>query len=96
MFEINEILMLFCETSLEYTLRADYSGRDMFGRECIGIVCQDALSMMADLTEYIASFDEILNIRQALGRICTDSMGMDTIVYFPDITNQKRREREER
>ncbi|MCI8363928.1 MAG: hypothetical protein HFG34_03115 [Eubacterium sp.] len=85
MFEINEILMLFGETSTEYTLRADYSGRGMFGRECIGIVCQDALSMMVDLTEYISTFD-VININQKLGRICSDSMGMDTIVYFPDIT----------
>lgn len=89
--EINEILMLFGEVFEEYTIHIDYSGRGMFGKACIGFCCSSPYSILVDLTEYISTF-EVMNIRQKLGRICIDSMGMDKIVYFPDITISKREE----
>lgn len=88
MHEMIEILELFGKVFDEYSLCTDYSGRGMFGRECVGICCQEPLSMLVDLTEYISTF-EVMDIRAKLGRICSDSMGLDTIVYFPDLVRKK-------
>jgi hypothetical protein len=48
----------------------DYSGRGMFGRTCVGIVCPDPHKVIAEV-----------GIKGAK----TDSMGLDSIVYWPNI-----------
>ena len=62
-------------------VREDYSGRGMYGAGCFGIVAE--------------SLDEVVPIlRKALGdtpaldlleAMTTDSMGLDTIYYFPGV-----------
>jgi len=55
----------------------DYSGRGMFGRQCPGIVCNDA-------TEVIE-----LCALKGLRKSSQDSMGLQVIVYFPSIIKDK-------
>jgi hypothetical protein len=54
-----------------------YSGRGMFGKSCVGIVCEDA-------TECIESAAG-LGIRGAK----TDNMGKRMIVYWPSISDDE-------
>ena len=67
----DQIIALADELGGEVQL--DYSGRGMFGAQCLGIVCEDS--------------EEI--IRNALGRGLprgkVDSMGKRKIVYWPEI-----------
>lgn len=71
-----------------------YSGRGMFGKECVGVeIPQDesALALAAKLV--LAVFDEdgdeeAYNFTSDLAdlRVSEDAMGLDAIVYFPRIT----------
>jgi len=60
------------EVAEEYDgkVRTNYSGRGMCGRTCYGIVTNDPNSVIS-----------AVGIRGA----CTDSMGLDTIVYWPSV-----------
>lgn len=70
----------FCENSGgKYGFYRDYSGRMMFGRECVGVVCKDAVQAAADLAGYLSG------LGLSLGRTCRDEMGVGEILYFPDI-----------
>lgn len=51
-----------------------YSGRGMFGRGCPGIVYKSA---------------DGVRFPPSLGRASTDSLGLDRIVYFPSITDNR-------
>lgn len=64
--------MIISKLYTEATLRINYSGRNMYGRSCFGIVADDP----AEVIELAA----IVGIRGAQ----TDSMGRSTIVYWPD------------
>ncbi|AFM10457.1 hypothetical protein PIS_068 [Saccharomonospora phage PIS 136] len=80
-------------------IRTDYSGRGMAGDTCLGIVVDDytnatqvgAALMMLVLAEKQDNddFDALYDgddLLEVLGRTRTDSMGLDQIVYWPDIT----------
>ena len=85
------LIQTICETAdIEFR---SYSGRGMFGRQCLGITAKDALTVAVDLFDGLryAPLDEAdldaahEDLAQALREARTDSMGMDVIVYFPDI-----------
>ncbi len=66
-----------------------YSGRGMYGAECLGIDCDrgDAASIPAKLVlELMAADEREAAETVAMARIRTDSMGLGQIVYFEDIT----------
>lgn len=52
------------------TLYTEYSGRGMYGKTCIGIVCDDPEDVIAEV-----------GVRGAQ----MDSMGRRTIVYWPKV-----------
>ena len=61
----------------DWTFYARYSGRYMYGRQCPGIVCSHY-----DVSKAVAA------VRRAIvGKVTwnQDSMGLDTIVYFPGL-----------
>jgi hypothetical protein len=64
-------------------LYADYSGRGMYGAECVGIVAQDTDQLMYQLG-YDLSGTELGDIL-ARQRTDHDSMGLREIVYFPQL-----------
>ncbi len=81
-------------------LHRHYSGRGMFGEQCLGITVDREISEVglgaklileymvahseAEDLDYDATPDEN-EILDILERSCTDSMGLGTIVYFPGI-----------
>ena len=84
MQELCELIESFCEESEDLDFSRDYSGRFMFGSICIGIICDNPMDMMMNLTSYLAE-NGIENAQNRLGNICSDSMGLQTIVYFPEL-----------
>ena len=68
-------------------VRPDYSGRGMYGSTCLGIVLDnDAVSRFWVACGIALDDDIALNLAEA-GRV--DSMGMQTIIYFPKWTLTK-------
>lgn len=88
MQELSEYIELFCELFPNYTIYPDYSGRGMFGKTCIGICCDNPSQMLVDLTEYLAEACDVTGVREKLGAICTDDMGLGSIVYFPKLSKK--------
>ena len=77
----------FCDTG-DYEFRGDYSGRYMYGRSCVGIVCDNPITATVELFAYILNEDEDTDIDELasiLGDARSDNMGLSMIVYFPQI-----------
>lgn len=78
-------------------LRTSYSGRGMYGKECFGVVGSQtelakfelslALHLAADNSdEYRVDPDDVMeNFENILDSRSVDSMGYDTIYYYPGI-----------
>lgn len=65
-----------------YGVRGDYSGRGMFGEKCAGFVCNygSLVSLGVELHQLMG--DDAIDVA---AKATTDSMGRDTIVYFPGV-----------
>ena len=80
----------FCEASEnKYEVYERYSGRMMFGRLTIGIIVKqdcNIFEMFAELTKYLSEneFDDELF---ELENTAIDDLGLDSIIYFPNIQN---------
>jgi hypothetical protein len=89
-----DLIREFCESRYEYDVYEDYSGRGMFGALCIGIVVKreySHITMMYELTQFLDEKgyeDEELNMEG----VATDELGLDTIVYFPNIRDYSFKE----
>lgn len=68
-----------------------YSGRAMYGRNCLGVVTDDLGAFMESLGEALLeqgddlNRDERFEITQGLKSARWDNMGTDIIVYFPGV-----------
>lgn len=82
--ELVKALQDFCmENDMEYC--GDYSGRFMYGARCPGIIMQgNPLNAVMCLCDYLRDRDAGC-VGELLGSICSDSMGMGSIIYFPQI-----------
>ena len=78
---------LLNDQGIDVSVRNDYSGRSMFGRDCFGIVIRDCnqLQLAAVMTFVFAqdSAGDGLDLLELFAAARTDNMGYDTIVYFP-------------
>lgn len=92
MADLGELVESFCEEhSDECSFYADYSGRGMFGRRCVGIDCRgNCLRLLIQLCDYLYEHG-YPSASEALGNICQDSLGRNTIIYFPSIEYKARR-----
>ena len=82
---IIDALQDFCD-DFGYDLRTDYVGRGMMGRSCIGIVGKGKIDDIVQLCDYLRDLDWIDSAYEALGEVIkTDTMGLDKIIYFPNI-----------
>jgi hypothetical protein len=75
-----------------FDLREDYSGRGMFGRECIGLTgdVTDLVRFTLRITDpenewRVSNNEWLLDIR-------SDSMGYDMIFYWPAVSVEKEEE----
>ena len=69
-----------------------YSGRSMYGKECVGVDLQDTSSIYFT-AEVVASVEDKFE-REELANIFrdarTDSIGLGTIVYFTEMNLSKK------
>lgn len=78
---LKEVLIDFCESNeLDYS--EDYSGRCMYGRTCFSITCDEPISTLAQVCDYIRDCD-FSNAFDILGTPRQDSMGLSSVLYFP-------------
>lgn len=85
------LLQIFADDH-DYQMRLAYSGRGMFGKECIGFVTSESpFALGLKLGHYLreaesnTNEDDPSDLFEYLQNVRTDSMGMDTIMYFPNI-----------
>lgn len=66
----------------------DYSGRAMYGRQCVGVTTDDVFGLLADIVQEAgarredgdSSMEELADI---IRDTKTDGMGLRTTVYWP-------------
>lgn len=84
---VEEAIRNFVEENEGYKLYEDYSGRFMFGKRCLGVVVKNGYSymdFMLRLTKYLEE-NNVDDTDLKLEGVSTDNMGVDTIIYFPQI-----------
>lgn len=76
-----------------------YSGRGMYGRECVGVTINDPFELYADLLEAATDgcneeeMQGVVNgIADLMRNTRTDSMGRSMIVYWPNMEWQAQEE----
>lgn len=81
-----------------------YSGRGMFGRSCVGVVLSRgaseftfALELAREITGNAETEEAGLALLDELSRLRTksDAMGVDTIIYFPNVAWVSPKDEEE-
>lgn len=84
MGNIAKLVENFCDEN-GYRFYRDYSGRFMYGKRCIGFVVDGGFAdALVRLVDYLRDND-IDSASEALGNVAHDSLGFDTIIYFPYI-----------
>lgn len=69
----------------EFEVRS-YSGRGMYGRECLGVdVGRGELGELLAVVVENVEEDDRYEVAQVLRGMATDSMGLGMIVYFPGV-----------
>lgn len=65
-----------------------YSGRGMYGRQCVAVDTEDrsTFEVFADILEYSDLSDDLGSIAHALRNAKTDSLGRGQVLYFPKFT----------
>lgn len=71
----------------QYSLCEGYSGRGMFGKKCLGVVVRSGDSFMDFLMKLTRYLDEqgIEDTDLVLEGVSYDELGMDTVIYYPNI-----------
>jgi hypothetical protein len=82
-----------------------YSGRCMYGKDCLGIDTPQMLPCIADLVQAAADMDSGEDpgaegsacwiLQNALRNARTDNMGLGMILYFPEVAWEGTEEEEE-
>ena len=87
MMTVKEAIVNFVNEDEQYSLYENYLGRGMFGRTCLGVVVKQGYSFMdflMKLTKYMDN-NEVEDTDFSLEGVSYDALGLDTIVYFPNI-----------
>lgn len=84
---IANLIEAFCSETDGYDFYKNYSGRFMFGKQCVGIVCDDTSTVLVDLAQYLFEHG-VSDVRNALGNVCYDNLGLQVIVYFPSVASK--------
>ena len=87
MMTVEKAIRNFVEDNSQYSIYENYSGRGMFGRKCLGVVVKQGYSFMdfiINLTRYLDDND-VEDADFKLEGATYDNLGLDTVVYFPNI-----------
>lgn len=68
------------------SLQTDYSGRGMYGKTCIGFVCDDPFSIGMKLAKMLIEKGENELFENMVSRNSMDNMGRSIIIYFPSVS----------
>lgn len=84
---VEEAIRNYVDENEQYSLYENYSGRGMFGRTCLGVVVKQGYSFMDFLMKLTKYMDDngIEDTDFSLEGVSYDALGLDTIVYFPNI-----------
>lgn len=83
-----DLIEKFCNERNGCSFRADYSGRFMNGRICVGIVIDDRVyETIVALCDFLHEYG-VECVSDTLGSISSDSMGLSQIIYFPDLNGK--------
>lgn len=86
MTQATAILSFIQKYDSKATMRTDYSGRFMFGLQCLGYVTSNPnivnVAFALSLKDTFANHDVLATLAN---RGVSDDMGLNTIVYFPGI-----------
>lgn len=80
---MREYIEAFCN-EYNYSFFSKYSGRFMYGRQCIGFVCSNMCQSVIELCSYLSQCG-VEDYEKELIPVCYDNMGKEMIVYFPTI-----------
>jgi hypothetical protein len=85
--EIKDAIKEFVGQTDGCSVYEGYSGRGMFGKTCLGIVISEGFSYMEVLVKLTRYLDEndVDDLDLKLESPAIDSLGLDTILYFPRI-----------
>lgn len=76
-----------------------YSGRGMFGKNCLGVTCRNPAETMGKIVQGLLLNDPEgeyeLVVERMLNNVSYDSMGYDSILYFPSIKWEEVEEEDE-
>lgn len=79
---MKSLIAKFCESEgLDFC--DDYSGRYMYGKKCIGIICDNPLNVLVRLCDFIVDTGLDASFEDLLGDAQLDNMGHSMILYFP-------------
>lgn len=67
-----------------------YSGRYMYGDQCVGVSCGNVFTLIADLLDSVYQ-DEINDLIGTIRNAKSNSLGLNMIVYFPQIKYPENR-----
>lgn len=62
-----------------------YSGRGMYGKECLGVVCSDPITAILETLQAVEDEATLRDLISDLFDPSEDSMGRDSIVYWTRI-----------
>lgn len=83
-----DLIEKFCNERNGCSFRADYSGRFMNGRTCVGIVIDDRVyETIVALCDFLHEYG-VECVSDTLDSISSDSMGLSQIIYFPDLNGK--------
>ena len=83
-----DLIEKFCNERNGCSFRADYSGRFMNGRTCVGFVIDDRVyETIVALCDFLHEYG-VECVSDTLGSISSDSMGLSQIIYFPDLNGK--------
>lgn len=84
---VEEAIRNYVDENAGYEIYENYSGRGMFGRTCLGVVVKQGYSFMDFLMKLTKYMDDngIEDTDFSLNGVSYDALGLDTIVYFPNI-----------
>lgn len=89
MENICDLIEDFCNQQDGCTFYPAYSGRWMYGRTCVGIVIDDRVyENIVSLCDFLHDAG-IMCVRDALGSIQSDNMGLSWIIYMPKLTGKQ-------
>lgn len=85
-----EMLIVQAVTNLEFKPSYDYSGRGMYGETCFGFVVEGSAlagyaSFIQELADLQTNLEEIRTVLEWVTDVRSDSLGLSTIVYFPNL-----------